>query len=344
MNKRNIAVAGGAAALGLFLIALPGHSNTQQQVKKEKKVIILQSPDNAEPAAPQEPSAAPDVIFTPGTPAPEAFAVSFDGEGSSWLGVETQEVNSDKVKAFKLPAERGVVVGKVLNDSPAAKAGLKENDVILEINGQRVEGTAQFRRMVREIPAGRSAQLTLWRNGSQQSLSVTLGKAEEGRRTWVQAAPQAFAFKMPEMPEMPALAPAPDMPALEWDGDAFLSSRPRLGIDAEDLSGKLGTYFGAPDGEAVLVRDVNAESPAEKAGIQAGDVITTVNGNRVRTVGELREQLSAASSTKSDSTKENATQSVKIGILRNKTSMTVTAEIPSSTVKFKRRISQRTKI
>ncbi len=78
------------------------------------------------------------------------------GTDGSWLGVETTEVTQQKASDLKLPAEHGAVVGKVLPDSPAAKAGLKENDVITEINGQRVEGTAQFRRMIHEIPAGRS--------------------------------------------------------------------------------------------------------------------------------------------------------------------------------------------
>src|ERR1700740_2530835 len=83
--------------------------------------------------------------------------------GSSWLGVELHEVTGDNAKELKLPAERGVIIGTVVPDSPAAKAGLKENDVITEINGQRVEGAAQFRRMIREIPGARSIQLTVGR-------------------------------------------------------------------------------------------------------------------------------------------------------------------------------------
>src|SRR5260370_42693204 len=79
-------------------------------------------------------------------------------DGSSWLGVETHEVTGDKAKELKLSAERGVVLGKIVPDSPAAKAGLKENDVVTEIKGQRIEGAAQFRRMIREIPAGRTIQ------------------------------------------------------------------------------------------------------------------------------------------------------------------------------------------
>src|SRR6202022_1692518 len=128
--------------------------------------------------------------------------VLFDGEeGPSWLGVETREVTADAAKELKLAAERGVVVGRVTEDSPAAKAGLKEKDVITEVNGQRVEGAAQFRRIIHEIPTGRGAQLTVWRDGRAQTLSATLGKAEEGHRVWMNAAPGAFAFGVPELPQ-----------------------------------------------------------------------------------------------------------------------------------------------
>src|SRR5437773_8412085 len=118
-------------------------------------------------------------------------------DGSSWLGVETHEVTADKAKALKLSAERGVVLGKIVPDSPAAKAGLKENDVVTEINGQRVEGAAQFRRMIHEIPAGRSIQLTVWRDGRTQTVSATLAKSEEHRHVMTRVAPMpgAFAFR-----------------------------------------------------------------------------------------------------------------------------------------------------
>ena len=118
----------------------------------------------------------------------------------SWLGVETQEVHADKVKELKLPAERGVLVARVTPNSPAAKAGLKENDVTTEVNGQRVEGTAQFRRLIREIPAGRATQLTVWRDGRSQNISATLSKAEEGHRILMDRAPGRVFSPFPNRP------------------------------------------------------------------------------------------------------------------------------------------------
>src|SRR5262249_38246883 len=101
------------------------------------------------------------------------------GPGSSWLGVGVTEVDAEKVKELKLPSERGALLGEVVAVSPGAKDEHKENDVVSKIHDQRVEGDDQFRRMVREIPAGRTAQFTIWRDGHSETLSVTLGKSDE---------------------------------------------------------------------------------------------------------------------------------------------------------------------
>jgi C-terminal processing protease CtpA/Prc len=266
---------------------------------------------------------------TPEADEPDTMVMLGD-EGASWLGVESQEVTSDKVKELKLPAERGVLLGRIVPDSPAAKAGLKDNDVITEINGQRVEGEAQFRRMIHEIPAGRSAQFTVWRDGRAQTINVTLGKSEERGNMWFKSAPRAFSFQLPKI-EIPEVAP---MPGMDWGYGVMAGGRPRLGIDAEDLSGQFGTYFGAPDGEGVLVREVNSGTPAEKAGVKSGDVITSLDGERVRSLGDLREKLAA----------KHDAKTVKLGLLRNKSEMSLTVEMPPAPSKTPRVISRRTNI
>lgn len=317
MTKRNLLIAAAIATLAIGLIALPSHSTIQEPVQ-------------AAPPAPGV-SAAPEIELAPGMPDVEReirMVTPFDDDSGSWLGVETREVTAEAVKEFKLPGERGVVIGKVLEDSPAAKAGLKDNDVITEINGQRVEGAAQFRRMVREIPAGRSAQLTVWRNGHSQTIATTLGKREEGRHVRIsKAAPQVFNFRVPD------IAPIPDIPSIEWEGGSLLTGRPRLGIDAEDISGQLGSYFGAPDGEGVLVREVNPGSAAEKAGVKAGDVITSLNGEKIHGLGELRSKLAGSDG-----------KTVKLGVLRNKSALMLDIEIPAAKEKTARKMEMRTKI
>ena len=355
MNKRNLLAIGGIAALALALVALPASSarpqkpdastiaRLQQRIdeleaklqaqakhQQDQQTVlgdadVLEESEGAVTLENQEP---PQFEVMPNIETDDMNIVIGD-DGSSWLGVETHEVTADKAKELKLSTERGVVLGKIVPDSPAAKAGLKENDVVTETNGQRVEGTAQFRRMIHEIPAGRSIQLTVWRDGRAQTISATLGKSEERRHAMKMASPMpgTFSFRMPEIPEIPSM---------EWNGSMFLGGQPRLGIDAEDLSGQLGAFFGAPDGEGILVREVNSGSPAEKAGVKAGDVITSLNGDRIRTVGELRGKLSAKHDDKD--------RTVKLGVLRNKSEISLTVELPAPAGRTKRFISRRTSI
>jgi serine protease Do len=336
MNSKGILLAGGVAALCVGLIALPGTSKQPQDGSQAVPQAVTP------PTAPVPPKTitrmrimrtpqAGAVTAGPEVEPNEEFEMALEDEGGSWLGVETQEVTAERAKDLKLSAERGVVIGKVLEESPAAKAGLKDGDVIMEINGQRVEGTVQFRRMIRETPAGRTLQLTVWRDGHSQTVNATLGKMQENRKRWMTAMPQVFNFRLPEMPEV---APIPDIPSIDWDNGNLLMNRPRLGIDAEDISGQLGSYFGAPDGEGILVRDVNPGSAAEKAGVKAGDVITSLNGERIHGLAELRLKLSAAGEGKT----------AKLGVLRNKSALTLDIEIPAVKHKTVHKMEMRTKI
>jgi S1-C subfamily serine protease len=218
-----------------------------------------------------------------------------------------REVTPETVKDLKLAGEYGVLLRGIVPGSPAAKAGLKANDVVTELNGQRVEGAAQFQRMIREIPPGRTVQLTVWRDGKAQTISAVLGQNERRSRELIYREPgpaepgDEFFFRMPRI-----------MPPMSFP---FFTG-PRLGIDAEDLDGQLGNYFGAPGGEGVLVREVTAGSPAEKAGLKAGDVIIKLDGERVRTAGELREKLA----------QKHEQKSVALGVLRNRSEISVTVE------------------
>lgn len=234
-----------------------------------------------------------DNVARLGEQEPRVFVHSMDEE-SGWLGVEISEVTAEKAKDLRLSPARGVIVSDVEPESPAAKAGLKENDVITKYDGQTVEGTVQFRRMVRETPPGRTVTLTISRNGASQEISVELGdrgaffgKKMEGK---MRDFGNAYAFKTPNFEF--------NMPDFGTFGVTDMHT-PMLGISAEDLSGQLGAYFGAPDNAGILVREVRSGTPAEKAGLKAGDVIVKIDGKPVRTLAELREQLRDKSDAKS---------------------------------------------
>ncbi len=159
MKHKDLLIALGLGALSLPAAALPGKACSGAQ---QGTPVIVQSLGADEAPGSQ--------------PGEEDLQAVLAGGG--WLGVSVSEITADKAKELSLPAERGALLGKIVPDGPAAKAGLKPNDVVTEINGQRVEGTAQFRRMIREIPAGRNVQLTVWRDGKSQSVKVKVAKAE----------------------------------------------------------------------------------------------------------------------------------------------------------------------
>jgi serine protease Do len=243
---------------------------------------------------------------------PSVFIHSMDEE-SGWLGVEIGEVTAEKAKDLKLSPVRGVLVVDVEPESPAAKAGLKENDVITKYEGQTIEGTMQFRRMVRETPPGRAVTLTISRSGNSQDVSVELGdrsayfeKKMEGK---MRDFGNAYAFSAPNF----EFHSGSDFGLMDW-------RTPLLGIGAENLSGQLGAYFGAPDNAGVLVREVRPATPAEKAGLKAGDVIIKVDSKPIRSLAELREQLRDKSDQKT----------VNLGVLRKGSEMSVAVTIERS--------------
>ena len=194
------------------------------------------------------------------------FVISTDENGGGWLGVEIGEVTPDNSKDLKLTAVRGVVVKDVEPDSPAAKAGLKENDVITQYDGQTVEGTVQFRRLVRETPAGHTVALTVSHDDATQNLSVELGERGAFLEKKMKGKMRDFggvqSFVMPNNEFNFSGGP---------EGFSLMDNRtPVLGISAEDLTGQLGAYFGAPDDSGILIREVRSGTPAEKAGSEGG--------------------------------------------------------------------------
>ncbi len=244
-------------------------------------------------------------------PRPRSAATVF--ARASYLGIGAQDIDAERAKALKLKEVRGAEVTSVEPDSPAAKAGIKDGDVVLEFNGQPVEGKDQLARMVQEVPVGRQVKVGVWRNGATQTLTATT----EANKRMVISGDGVWA--MPEMPKMP---PMPPMPSTEFPRFQMLYQSPMLGIFGESLGPEeqLAEFFGVKEG--VLVKSVTRNSAAEKAGIKAGDVIVKVDDSRVNSTGEITSALRAA---RSKST-------VTVTVVRNKKEMpiTVTLEVPSA--------------
>lgn len=237
-----------------------------------------------------------------------------------WLGIGVADVTADKVAPLKLKEERGVEILTVQPNSPAAQAGLKERDVVLEFNGARVEGVEQFQRMVRETPPGRTARLLISRDGATQTISVKLGERQHAPFAFAEDVFKEFTVRVPRMdpPKIMIHPPRIEMPKFELDLHEFSAYRTsRLGIDGETLTKQLGEYFGVPNGEGVLVRSVEGDSPAEKAGIKAGDVLIKIDGERVASIRDLRNLVRD----------KHGKTSVPLTVIRNKRETTVTVNL-----------------
>ncbi len=211
----------------------------------------------------------------------------------SYLGVGIAEITSDRAKELKLAEERGVEIKFIAENSPASKAGLKIDDVVLELNGQRVEGISQFTRSISEIPPGRKANLSLLRAGARLNVAVLV----EARANVQMPFPP-----FPPMPPMPSIN-MPDLPRA-----AIFMRNNKLGIETESLNTQLAEYFGVKEG--ILVRNVTRQSPAEKAGIKAGDVIVKADGKPVAVTRDVTSLLPNR-------------KSISLGIVRNRKDVTL---------------------
>ncbi|MGH9445101.1 MAG: PDZ domain-containing protein [Terriglobia bacterium] len=211
----------------------------------------------------------------------------WSGRTGAWLGVELADVTPAKVSELKLPGDYGAVVTKVVTGSPAAQAGLKENDVVLEFGGMRVWSVAQLSQRVRETPVGRVVKLTVSRAGREMHFSVKMA-ARKGSVLFPGYNSPGYNLRMPEI----------HIPPINIPGERFNFSFPgttgHLGIEAQDLTPQLASYFKVKQGKGVLVAEVEAGSAAAKAGLKAGDCIIEVDATKVTSVFGLRRALRPA--------------------------------------------------
>ena len=240
----------------------------------------------------------------------DAFGVSSeDSGGTSYLGVDTRDITPDRLGALQLKEERGVEVTMVDQDAPAGKAGVKEHDVILSINGEKVESVEQLRRMIREVPPGRVISSGVSRNGQAMTL-----RAQLAARKGLSFGPDGKNFHF-TMPPMPAIPPIPDMDLPV--SIVVVHSSARSGLMVENLTPQLGDFLGVKDGQGVLVRSVEKGSRAEKAGFRAGDVIIRINGEAVSDSGDFSHALRGR--------KDNT---VNVSIIRDKKEQNLTLTLP----------------
>ena len=236
------------------------------------------------------------------TPKP---AQVFGGRGSE-IGVSIRDIEENDLKTAKLSQTGGVVIEEVAEDSPASRAALKKGDIVVEFDGERVRSVRQFARLVQETPAGRKVQTAVMRDG--QKVNVTVEPRESsGLNKFIRDLDgvralgdlgRDFLFDVPAPPARPATPVPPAPPAApkapaapgfpDFESFVWRIGNP-LGMTVGDLSDQLAGYFGVKEG--VLVTSVADNSAAARAGIKAGDVVTSFNGTNVTQPSALRRQI-----------------------------------------------------
>ncbi len=187
-------------------------------------------------------------------------------DGTPWIGIFTQKIDPNLKEAFDLDRADGVVVVDVMKDSPAEKAGLHRKDIVISINGKKVDSPDVLSEYVQETHPGDTTVVVVLHNGKEDTYSVVVGnrpgrKFDVARNDYGDNLRKYFQF----------------------------GSTPSsyIGTQIIDLNKQLADYFQVPDGEGVLVTEVEKDSPAEKAGLKAGDVIVAVDGKTVAETQDL---------------------------------------------------------
>jgi serine protease Do len=242
------------------------------------------------------------------TPIFEDQSTQSAAQAAGYLGVDIADVDADKVQALKLKDAHGAVITLIDHDAPAGQIGLKVNDVVLQLNGQNVDSADEFRRMLKEMPAGRKVTLEICRDGSTQTVTVELvDRKLMEKNVWNKLDSAG------DVPEMGILS-GDSMPS----GFHFPSfgSTLKVGALVEPLTTQMAAYLGVESG--LMVKQVAHKSAAETAGLRAFDVILKVGSESISTSADWDRAL-----------RSNQGKPVQVTILRDKKQQTLTMQVNS---------------
>lgn len=272
-------------------------------------LILIAGVAVAQKSAPPPPSPPDD------EPSDQTF--SFFIDGGSFLGIYAENISRENMARYHMSQVRGVGVTQVLKDSPAEKASLRKDDVILRIDGENVSSVRKLNRLVSELAPDQSVRVSFSRGGAEQEVTAIVTKRPN----------QSFAGDLFRRDPKVWKFERPDMKLFKWEGTPFgrgdlfdndgnfsfaLGNTRRIGVSTMELTKQLADYFGVTSGKGVLVTSVTDDGPAAKAGVRAGDVITTIEGEEVDSPGDLSRVINRK--------KEG---DVTLTIIRNKSQLTI---------------------
>lgn len=223
---------------------------------------------------------------------PQLFAAN-----RPWIGIYMQDITADLADAFSLSVNKGVLVNDVAENSPAEEAGLKAKDVILAWNGKTVINSQTLTELVGDSKAGDKVKLSINRAGKDMEVAITVGERKE---------PRVYSKRGSE--SAPLLKEFPYSANMKGIG---------IGVSLQSLSGDLGTYFGVPDGKGALITEVMKDTPAQEAGLKAGDVVLKADDTEIETPSDVSSIIG----------NKHKGDKVKLVIMRDKSEKTVTLAV-----------------
>jgi serine protease Do len=238
--------------------------------------------------------------------------------GGSFLGVYAEDINRENMARYGMHEARGVGITQVMKDSPAEKAGLRKDDVIVRFEGDSVTSTRKLNRMVSEVAPDQTVKLGISRGGGEQEVAVTIAKRNDSFNTMELKGLEGL-NGLEKWKDLEKGMP-PGANVWKWEGGPgkdgmffALGGGRRIGVGTMPLTKQLAEYFGIADGKGVLVTSVSDDGPAAKAGLKAGDVITAIDGEKVEGAGDVARGISKK--------KEG---DVTLTVIRNKNQRTMT--------------------
>ena len=219
-----------------------------------------------------------------------------------YLGIDFRDVSDDEVATLHLRNNHGAEIIRVDHDGPAGKMGLRDHDVVIQLNGAAIDGREQMRRMLHDMGPGQTVALVIFRDGQQLTVTAQMvDRNQLEKQAWEQhLGPQAPAVALPsgEDEDAGSMAPAPGpAPSSRYSksfiGSLLMSSN-YTGAMLEVMGPQLAGFFGVQGGTGLLVRSVAVNSPAALAGLHAGDVVVRANARVVVSVGDWAKTIKEA--------------------------------------------------
>jgi len=251
---------------------------------------------------------------------------------SSFLGVYPADVNDDKAKELGMAETYGALLNEIVKESPAEKAGLQKNDVIISWNGTRVESAAALRRMIIETPSGRDVRIGYVRAGARQEMNAKIGTRPSPVEGMMEGMKE-FKFDVEQFKDQFKLnAEQFKLDAEQFKLNAeqfktemapnierfiFLSAGDmRTGMTLQSMTPQLSKYFGLGENGGALIGAVHEGSSAAEAGLQAGDVVIAIDGEKVGSPIDAHKIIG-----------QKGEGSVEVRVLRDKQERTFTVKL-----------------